>query len=463
VSRSRSVAIRAICILATVGLMTAFLMPNRTLAEPVLGVSKTVSNVSTGGAPGPTATATPGQTLQYYITYSNTGTVAATPLTITDTVQAGQTFNGVCSAPGATCMYAAPTLTITVPTLVPGGSGTATFQTMVNAGFSGTIANTATATAPGAATATSAATAVTVGAGGTGASILSLTKAVADVTRGGAPASSIFAAPGDQVQYQLTVTNTSTTTAATGVTITDTIQGFQNIATTGFTCGPTTVSCSLNGNVVTFNVGTLAPGASMTVAFNVYVNRSTVNAQQIYDQGTACATNATCVNSNITAIEVSGAGTQPVVVTPPCGCTSPIVVPPYYSPCAQPVYSPCTQPIYSPCSQPVYSPCSQPVYSPCQVTYSPCSQYPSNVVCGNVTAYNPAGTTTMGTVVMNGTNYQIVAGTSFNGTVVAPGYASCFLLNSSAYVTGCLSAIPVAAVAAESAWRFYRLGRMEAY
>lgn len=512
-SRPASISFRALCIIAVLVSAYMVLAPSKSAsAQPLLGLSKTVSNASTGGAAGMTATASPGQTLLYTLTYSNTGTAAAppaSPLTITDVVQAGQTFTGVCTVttPGATCIYSAPTLTITVPSLASGASGTATFSTTVNPGFSGTIANQATATAPGAATVTSNATTVTVGVG---ASILSLSKAVVDVTRGGGPTSSIFASPGDQIQYQLTLTNTSSTTSATGVTVTDVIQGFQNIASTGFVCGPVGTSCTLSGSTVTWNVGTLAPGASTVLTFNVFISRSAINGQQIYDQGTACATNASCVNSNVTTVEVSSG----VVVTPPCGyacttpcttaCTSPCgyftcaapcayascTAPCSYASCATPCgytacstpcgyasctapcgytgcaapcgYASCTTPCgYTACTAPCgYTACASPCATACAAPcgYTACAPYAANVVCGNVVGYNPATATTGGTVTMNGNTYQIVAGTSFAGTVVAPGYASCFLLGPQSYITGCLSSIPVAAIAAEKPIETRRVG-----
>jgi len=119
--------------------------------------------------------------------------------------------------------------------------------------------------------------------------VLKLTKLVRDFTLYGQFASSAYAAPGDEVRYRLTVTNTGTALAQ-NVQIVDPIAGYQSDANKTVHCG----------------LGNLAPGQSQSVVIKENVLGTAFNGQQIYNTATALADNANRITSG-TVIEVSGA------------------------------------------------------------------------------------------------------------------------------------------------------------
>ena len=61
-------------------------------ANPVSSLDKSVRNVTTNGSFANTATATPGQVLEYQILFTNTGNAPATNVTVTDAVAARSTY-----------------------------------------------------------------------------------------------------------------------------------------------------------------------------------------------------------------------------------------------------------------------------------------------------------------------------------------------------------------------------------
>ncbi|MFJ8163605.1 calcium-binding protein [Streptomyces sp. NPDC096136] len=120
---------------------------------------------------------------------------------------------------------------------------------------------------------------------------------------------------GDQAAYTVTVTNTSTTTAATGVTLADTLTGPGSL----LSATPAQGTCTLTATTATCALGTLAPGAQTTVrlvaeprATGALSDKATVSAAQS-DPATAnnTATAAGTVNNahGCTIIGTSGADT----------------------------------------------------------------------------------------------------------------------------------------------------------
>jgi hypothetical protein len=115
-------------------------------ADVGLGIGKYVCNIDYGSCPASTntrsVTAVPGSRIQYNINYVNDGSTAGT-ITITDQIQPGQTYlsaSAACTNTGG----GTPLVTCSIPNVAAGQSGTVIIQTMVDAGFSGTITNTAT-------------------------------------------------------------------------------------------------------------------------------------------------------------------------------------------------------------------------------------------------------------------------------------------------------------------------------
>jgi uncharacterized repeat protein (TIGR01451 family) len=217
-------------------------------AAPDLSVAK-----SDGGA-----TATPGSTVAYTLSYANAGTQAATGVVLIETVPANTTFAAGASTPGWSC--AAGTCTLAVGDLAAGASGTATFVVTVvsplPAGVTG-IANTVTVAddgtngpdpTPGDTTGIDA-TPVTA------APDLSVAK-----SDGGATAT-----PGSTVAYTLSYANAGDQ-AATGVVLTETVP-----PNTAFAAGASTAGWACPTTTCTLAVGTLAAGASGTATFAVTV------------------------------------------------------------------------------------------------------------------------------------------------------------------------------------------------
>ncbi len=67
--------------------------------------------------------------------------------------------------------------------------------------------------------------------------------------------------------------------------------------------------------------------------------------------------------------------------------------------------------------------------------------------CGTLTAYTPPTQYSAGSVTLNGAQtYPVAAGTVFSIPINVGGYY-CFLFNSLANITGCLSSIPTGLVA----------------
>src|SRR5439155_416288 len=105
--------------------------PNSTLV-------KAVRNVTANGAFDTTASAKPGDTLEYRLTYANTGTVAATNVVVTDDIQARQTYVSVPGCTGGCTTNGPPVtrLTWNLGTQQPNAAAVVmTFQTKLDSTF----------------------------------------------------------------------------------------------------------------------------------------------------------------------------------------------------------------------------------------------------------------------------------------------------------------------------------------
>lgn len=286
------------------GLSLALLAPlmqsGSASAQPILGLSKQVA-VGTGTY-GFSQNATPGSTLNYVITYSNTGNVAAPSLTIQDTLNAGQTlsyYSQYCS-PSATSPVV---VTCTIPNVPMNTSGSVAIGTTVNTGFSGTITNTAQASTTISGTtyvAGSNTTTVTVSGGPPPTPGVTLQKFVADSSRSGAYSTSINATVGDTLLYALQLTNNSGTVLPS-VTISDALAPGQAYITgqyyanacNGYNPSTNTVSCTLT------NVGL---GTT-----TVYIETGVQNGYATIANQATATTGTTSVTSNSTYVTVSQA------------------------------------------------------------------------------------------------------------------------------------------------------------
>lgn len=186
--------------------------------------------------------------LAYTLRYANDSTVAVTGASITDILPAGVAY---VSCSGAPCGIAGGTVTWTLGTLAGGSSGSVVLNVTVNSGYpSSSLTNSATlaGTDPsGAPVSQTASTTVAVPVAVVAAPAFSFSK-TAPVTQ---------VAPGANVTWTLSYTNTGNATA-TGVTLSDPMPA-------GFAYGSCTGGCTLVGGVPTWNIGSVAPGASGSV------------------------------------------------------------------------------------------------------------------------------------------------------------------------------------------------------
>ncbi|HVX14579.1 MAG TPA: DUF4214 domain-containing protein [Pirellulales bacterium] len=240
---------------------------------------------------------------------NNSTTTAATGVNLIDTLPANAT-----SYTSSAGTISGNVLTDAIGNLAAGASQTITVSVTPTA--SGVLVNTATVAGDQVDSnlANNAATTTTpVGGGVTTSTVdLSVTK-----TAGSNPAT-----VGTPEIYTVVVTNNSTTTAATGVNLVDTLP----TNATSYTASAGTIS----GNVLTDAIGNLAAGASTTItvsltptATGVLVNTATVAGDQVDNVPTNnTATTVTPVNGGITSstIDLSvtkTAGTNPAIVNQP--------------------------------------------------------------------------------------------------------------------------------------------------
>jgi uncharacterized repeat protein (TIGR01451 family) len=273
-------------------------------AAPDLTITK-----SDGGA-----SVAPGGTVAYTLTYTNSGTIGATGVVITETVAANTTFNAGASTAGWVCApnnNAGSTCTLAVGSLAAGGGNqTATFAvtviTPVAAGVT-QISNTASIADDG-----SNGTDPTPGNNSgsdttpvTASHDLSLTK-----SDGGASV-----APGGTVAYTLTYNNAGSIGAA-GVTLTETVPAnttFNSGASTaGWVCAPNNNA----GSTCTFNAGTLAAGGgAQTSTFAVTViTPVAAGVTQISNSASIADNGANGADSN--GANNSGSDTTPLTGAP---------------------------------------------------------------------------------------------------------------------------------------------------
>lgn len=245
-----------------------------------------------------------GDTVTYTLTVVNTGAGSASSVVVTDDFpdQTWVTYGSCTTASGTCSQSPAGTLSWNVGTLAGGASATLTFtMTVAASGIpvgantlnnSATVSDSSYCTSQAVAGCASNTVTVTV----SGNPSLSMTKT-------SLPAS---VKPGDVVTYTMVVTNGGSG-AATGVVVSDPVPAntvFKAITT----AGPGSASFDAVGNRAVFNIGTLASGASATVAFSATVNSMASGSTTITNTASTTATNSpqrsASANSTATAAPV---------------------------------------------------------------------------------------------------------------------------------------------------------------
>ncbi|MFN3191205.1 MAG: SdrD B-like domain-containing protein [Aureliella sp.] len=234
-----------------------------------------------------------GNDLVYTMVVTNNGPSTATNVSLSDTLPAGVTFTSGTSTQGTTANNNG-VFTADIGTLASGASATVTLTVGVDPGTTGTIDNTASVTA----TETE-----TNSANNTASQSTTVNQSVdLQLTK---TESTNIVSTGSALAYTIVVTNNGPSTA-TSVQVTDTLP-----SELSFVSGTTTVgTLTNNGNDVTVDVGTLAPGASATITINTTVIATA--AGTITNSASVAAAEAETVTTNNTDSEQTELQPEPL-------------------------------------------------------------------------------------------------------------------------------------------------------
>lgn len=219
-----------------------------------------------------------GNGFNYTLTVKNNGTVAANDTSVSDPIPAGLTV-GTPNPSQGTCSVSGQTVTCSLGTLAPAASATITIPVTATGTVCGPVDNTGQATASNAASATSNTVQVTITCPSFN---INLVKSVS--------ATQVNAGTG--FTYTLVATN-SGAAQATNVVVSDVIPA--NLGISG-TPTSTAGTCSVAGQTVTCDLGTLATGGSATITINV--TTSSASCGTALNTGTVTAGSGTTGNSN---------------------------------------------------------------------------------------------------------------------------------------------------------------------
>jgi len=262
-----------------------------------------------------------GESVTYTLTVVNTGSGNASTVVVTDDFPDQPWFTyGSCTASAGTCSQSpAGTLSWNLGGLAAGASASLSFT--MNVAATGLPAGVTTLNN----TATVADSAYCTG-GAPPASCTSNTVAVTvsgnpnlNITKTSLPAT---VHPGDVVTYTMVVTNTGSG-AATGVVVSDPVPSY-TVFKAITNAGPGTASFDSVGNRVVYNVGTLAAGASATVAFSANVtalapgNTTITNTAQVLASNSTVRSASASSNGNaapVMTLQKTGAASVPFPAT----------------------------------------------------------------------------------------------------------------------------------------------------
>jgi uncharacterized repeat protein (TIGR01451 family) len=204
-----------------------------------------------------TASAVPGDYVDYQISYTNSGTAPANNVFVTDALAAGQTFVSCSNS----CSQSGSTVTWSLGTVNPGVTVVVDVEVQLDATFSQTtttihnVANGCIGSATTNCTTTTPPTTVTV----TAAPNLALVKS-ANATHGN---------PGDQITYTIAYSNTGNA-PATGTVVTEQVPAGTTLVSCSPACAPGGAGDPA-GTTETWSIGTVAAGAHGTVTMTVSV------------------------------------------------------------------------------------------------------------------------------------------------------------------------------------------------
>lgn len=286
--------------------------------EAVLSAIK-ASSPASGGTVGA------GQTVTYTVTLSNSGSVAAADVRVTDLVDTDTTYVAGSASNGGSLVSGAVTWTgLTIPAKTGSTNGTLvlTFRALVPLGTksSTSVDNTAlfsdfatpgcTPTSGMCPTNTTHLTVV----GSPPPPPVVVTSPVLSTVKSSSPASGSSVGLGQTVTYTLALTNAGTG-PATNVTVTDAVP-----AGTTYVAGSASNGGSLVSGTVTWTSLTVAAGGSLPLSFRVTVNAGDTNGQavtnlgRVTNAGTPGCTTSSCP-TNTVSLTVAVPATSPTVPT----------------------------------------------------------------------------------------------------------------------------------------------------
>jgi uncharacterized repeat protein (TIGR01451 family) len=226
----------------------------------------------------------PDNFIVYTIHWQLNGNESAQNAIITDTLPANTTFSN-CSG----CAQQGGVVQWTLGNPTPGASGDVTLQVRVNTPLpNGTvITNTAR---------------ISDGNGGTPATASATTTVTSDHQLTLSKNAPSAATAGQTINYSLNWSVTGNEPAP-GVVVTDTLP-----ANTTYVAGSCTGGCSVNGNVITWNLGNLVPGNSGTVSLAVTVGNLLPNGTILVNQARISDNDNAAATANATTQVTSGHG-----------------------------------------------------------------------------------------------------------------------------------------------------------
>jgi uncharacterized repeat protein (TIGR01451 family) len=251
-----------------------------TVLVPGLTISTTASS----------STTTPGSTVRYTITVTDSGQTSYTGVTVTDdlsNIMNDSAYNGDAAATVGSVSYASPVLTWTGD-LNPGDTATITFSIAINNPDNGDkhLVNTVVSTAPGS----------TCPPGSTNPAC---TTAVTDLIPGltiTKTANVASATPGSAVDYTITVADTGQT-SYTGAVVADNLTGVLGEAAYNGHAAATVGSVSYASPTLTWT-GNLAPGNTATVTYSVTIDNPETGGTSMTNTVTSAAVGSNCPTSS---------------------------------------------------------------------------------------------------------------------------------------------------------------------
>ncbi len=265
---------------------------------PILAAYKTDSLFTDQDGNG---AASPGDEILYQVTIVNVGTVTATEVNFQDTPDPNTSLvvgSVQLDRPGAITSGNGPgdsQVAVLVDQIPPNGSATLSFRVRIHDSLPASVTEVAN---QGVVSSTDTLDQVTDDPETpqrNDPTVTELGKPVLAITKSATPAPESTIMPGDVITYQLTIRNSGTVTA-TGLVITDSIpEG------TSYRAGSATPSPASGPDPLVWNVGSLAPDGSLTIAFAVQVtgvgqNTTITNVASIQSEETPSTESNTVVH-----------------------------------------------------------------------------------------------------------------------------------------------------------------------